>query len=75
MPFFVTVLGMTIQVLNTKWKKNQFGGRKVVGQATVVAHWAQKVGGRLSPLPNIGYVANDPLIPKRLLSYWNLPTF
>jgi len=32
-----------------KWKKNQFVGRKVVGLATMFAHWAQKVGG---PLPN-----------------------
>jgi len=29
---------------NMKWKKNQFGGRKVVGQATVLAHWARKAG-------------------------------
>jgi len=28
-----------------KWNKNQFGDRKVVEQATVLAHWAQKVGG------------------------------
>jgi len=34
---------------NTKWKKNQFGNRKVVGQATMIAKiWAQK--GRLSSL-------------------------
>jgi len=32
-----------LQVVNTKWKKNQFGRRKVVGQATMFAHWAQKV--------------------------------
>jgi len=52
---------MTIQVLSMKWKKNQFGGRKVVRQATVLAHWAKKVGGRLSPpAHNIGAVANDP---------------
>jgi len=36
-------------VFNMKWKKNQFGRRKVVRQATLLAHWAQKVGG---PLPN-----------------------
>jgi len=41
----------TIQ-FNAKWKKNQFGGRKVVEQATMFAHWAEKVGGRLSALPN-----------------------
>jgi len=28
-------------------RKNQFGGRKVVGQATMLARWAQKMGGRL----------------------------
>ena len=27
-----------------KWKKNQFGGRKLVGYATVFAHGSQKVG-------------------------------
>jgi len=34
---------------NMKWKKNQFGGRKVLGQPTVLllAHWTQKVGGRI----------------------------
>jgi len=35
-----------------KWKKNQFGGRKVVEQATMFAHCAQKLGGRLPALPN-----------------------
>jgi len=35
---------------NMKWKKNQFGSRKVVGKATVLAHWAKNVGGLL-PLP------------------------
>jgi len=30
-------------VFNMKWKKNQFGRRKVVGQAIMLAHWAQKV--------------------------------
>jgi len=35
---------------NMKWTKNQFGSRQVVGQATVLAHWAQKVGG-LPPYP------------------------
>jgi len=34
-----------------KWKKNQFGGRKVVGQATTLSHWAQNVGERLPALP------------------------
>jgi len=44
-----------------KWKKNQFGGRKVVGQATLLLAlplfdaskliWAQKVGGQLPVLP------------------------
>jgi len=29
---------------NTKRKKNQFGGTKVVGQATVLTRWAHKVG-------------------------------
>ena len=29
---------------NMTLKKNQFRGRKVVGQATVFAHWAQNVG-------------------------------
>jgi len=33
---------------NTKWNKNQFGGRKVVGQTTMVAHWA-KSGQQLLP--------------------------
>ena len=28
-----------------KWKKNQFGDRKVVGQSTMLAHWVQKVTG------------------------------
>jgi len=40
-----------------KLKKNQLGGRKVVGPATLLAHWAQKVGGRLPPCPT-GSVAN-----------------
>jgi len=35
---------------NMKWKKNQFGGRKVKGQATMLAYWAQNVGGRLPAL-------------------------
>jgi len=35
-----------------KWKKNQFGGRKVEGQA-IVLHWAQKVAGRV-----VGSAAN-----------------
>ena len=35
---------------NMKWRKNQFGGRKVVGQATVLARWAHKVGERLPAL-------------------------
>jgi len=26
-----------------KWNKDQFGGRKVTGQAIVLADWAQKV--------------------------------
>ena len=42
---------------NMKWKENQFGGRKVVGRATMVRYWAQKVGGQLSALP-IGCAAN-----------------
>jgi len=33
-------------------EENRFGGRKVVGQATMLAHWAQKVGGQLPALPN-----------------------
>jgi len=37
---------------NKKWKKNQFGGKNVVGQTTVLTHWAQKVGERLHTLPN-----------------------
>jgi len=41
-----------LHVFNMKWNKNQFGDRKVVGQATVLAHWAQKVGGWLPTLPN-----------------------
>jgi len=32
-------------MFNMKWKKNQFGGRKVVQQATMLAHSAQKVDG------------------------------
>jgi len=36
-----------LQVFDTKWKKNQFEGRKVAGQATMFVHWAQKVGGQL----------------------------
>jgi len=39
-------------MFNTKWKKNQSGERKVTGQATVVAHCAQKVGGRPPTLSN-----------------------
>jgi len=35
---------------NMKWKKNPFGGRKVVEQATLLAHWAQKLSGRLPAL-------------------------
>ena len=35
---------------NMKWKENQFGGRKVVGQAIKLAHLAQKVDERLSSL-------------------------
>jgi len=45
---------------NTKWKKNKFGGRKVVGQAIMVAHWAQKKKkwmGECLPCP-IGSTAN-----------------
>jgi len=42
-----------------KWKKNKFGSRKVVGQATVLAHWAYKVGGRLPALPNPPPVVNS----------------
>jgi len=30
----------------------------VAGQATVLARWAQKVGGRLAALPSIGTAAN-----------------
>jgi len=30
-----------------KWKRIQFGGGKVVGKATTLAHWAEKVGGQL----------------------------
>jgi len=30
-----------------KWKKNQFEGRKVLRQPTVLAHWTQKVGGTI----------------------------
>jgi len=40
-----------------KWKKNRFGGRKVVGQGTMLAYLAQKVGGQLPPCP-IGSAAN-----------------
>ena len=40
------VHSLPIQVFNMKGKKSQFGGRKVVGQATVITHLAQKVGGR-----------------------------
>jgi len=39
-------------MFNKRWKKNQFGGRKVVGQATVLAHWAQKAGQQLAALLN-----------------------
>jgi len=48
---FWTVHGYTNQ-FNTKWKKNQFGGGKIGRQATVLAHWAQRVGGRLHALPS-----------------------
>jgi len=34
---------------NMKWKKNQFGGRKVVGQATVLVHGHEKWAGDCSP--------------------------
>jgi len=38
-------------------KKNQFAGRKVVGQATIVAHIAHKKwAGHCPPCP-MGYVA------------------
>jgi len=45
---------------NMKWKKNQFGGRKVVlyGKEQCLPNWVQKVGGRLLTLPNAGSVAN-----------------
>jgi len=43
---------------NMNWKKNQFGGIKVVRKATMLAHWAQKVGGGLPPCP-IGSTNND----------------
>jgi len=33
-------------------EKRQFRGRKVEGEATMLAHWAQKVGGRLTALQN-----------------------
>jgi len=36
-------------LLNMKWKRNQFGARNVVGQATVLDRREQKVGGRLPP--------------------------
>jgi len=39
-----------------KWKKNQFGGRKVVRQPTILAHWVQKVGGQ--PLCPISCAVN-----------------
>jgi len=39
------------------WKENQFGGIKVVGQATMLADWAQKVGGCCPPCP-VGSAAN-----------------
>jgi len=55
--YFIAVLRMTcdicihcLQVFNTKWKKNQFGGTKVIGQATMHANSAQKVG--MPTLPN-----------------------
>jgi len=35
---------------NMIWKKNQFENRKLVQQATMLAHWAQKVGGLPSGL-------------------------
>jgi len=31
-------------------EENQFGGRKVVGQAIMLAYWAQKVSGQLPAL-------------------------
>ena len=40
-----------------KWKKNAFGGRKVVEQATLLVHWAQKLSGRL-PALHIGSAAS-----------------
>ena len=61
MCYFVTVLTFKndsniciycLHAFNMKWKKNQVGGRKVVGQATMLAQWAQKVGGRLPSLPS-----------------------
>jgi len=46
-----------------KLKKNQFGGRKVVGKAIMLGHWAQKVGEQLPPCL-IGYADNDWLSTK-----------
>jgi len=39
-------------MFNINRRKNQCGGRKEVRQATILAHWAQKVGGRLLAVAN-----------------------
>jgi len=39
-----TVIFVFIQVFNIKWKKNQFGGRKVVGQAPICLPIGHKRG-------------------------------
>jgi len=41
----------TIQ-FNMKCKKDQLGGRKVVVQATILAHLSQKVDERLPAVPS-----------------------
>jgi len=41
-----------VNQFNIKWEKNQFGGRKVAGQGTILANWVQqKVGGSRPSCP------------------------
>ena len=56
-----------LQVCNMKWTKNQFEGRKVVGQATLLAYWAKKWAGDCPPCL-IGSAANG-----HYTTVWNTP--
>ena len=40
-----------IEVFNTKWKKNQFGGKKVVGQVMLANLVQKKCAGDCPPCP------------------------